>query len=160
MESASVAGEPHDVLAGVAKLGIDTAPLIYFVEAHPEYDIAITNVFRRIESGELTGVTSVITLTEVLTQPLRMMKRDLLEQYRNLLCGSAHFEMVTIDAAMAEQAAILRAQYRLRTPDALQVAAALSRSCEAFLTHDNQLQHVTELRVLTMNDLRSLAPGR
>jgi hypothetical protein len=44
---------------------------------------------------------------------------------------------------VAERAAELRARYNLRTPDALQVATALVRRCEAFLTNDARLKRVT-----------------
>jgi hypothetical protein len=33
-----------DALAGVTRLGFDTAPVIYFVEAHPQYDALVTEV--------------------------------------------------------------------------------------------------------------------
>jgi hypothetical protein len=49
-------------LAAVARLACDTAPIIYFVEAHPRYDPLVINVFQRIANGAITGVTSVITL--------------------------------------------------------------------------------------------------
>ncbi len=60
-----------DALAGIDSLGFDTAPIIYFVEAHPHYDTLVTEVFRRVAAGALQGVTSVITLTEVLVHPFR-----------------------------------------------------------------------------------------
>lgn len=41
----------------------------------------------------------------------------------------------------------------LRTPDALQIAAALVAGCEAFLTNDAGLKRVTELRVLVLDEL-------
>jgi predicted nucleic acid-binding protein len=47
----------------------------------------------------------------------------------------------------------LRAHYNLRTPDALQVATALEFGCQAFLTNDEQLQRVTDLRVLVLKEL-------
>jgi hypothetical protein len=34
-------------LSGVTKIGFDTAPVIYFVEAHPKYDALVTSVFQR-----------------------------------------------------------------------------------------------------------------
>ena len=43
-------------LREVRRLGFDTAPVIYFVEAHPEYDAQITPIFERIRQGELEGV--------------------------------------------------------------------------------------------------------
>ena len=58
-------------LTSVTKLGLDTPPIIYFVEAHPDYDERVTEIFRQIASGKLTGVTSVITLTEVLPRRSR-----------------------------------------------------------------------------------------
>ncbi|MBK9715381.1 MAG: PIN domain-containing protein [Kouleothrix sp.] len=58
-----------------------------------------------------------------------------------------------IDAVVADQAAELRASYGLRTPDALQIAAALAAGCTAFLTNDARLQRVTELRVLVLDEL-------
>jgi len=61
---------PLEPLREVRRLGFDTAPMIYFVEAHPEYDAQITPIFERIEQGELEGITSVITLLEVLVQPI------------------------------------------------------------------------------------------
>jgi hypothetical protein len=48
-----------DALVGVARLGLDTAPIIYFVEAHPNYDARVTAVFQRIATGALTAYTSV-----------------------------------------------------------------------------------------------------
>lgn len=60
----------------------------------------------------------------------------LVTAYRDLLLASRHFSLVPIDAVVAERAAELRARYRLRTPDALQISAVLSRGCPAFLTND------------------------
>jgi predicted nucleic acid-binding protein len=140
-------------LRGVRRLGFDTAPVIYFVEAHPEYDAQITPIFERIRQGELEGFTSVITLLEVLVQPIRLNRIDLVSRYRQLLLDSEHFSML-LSRESAELAAELRARYNLRTPDALQVATALVRRCEAFLTNDARLKRVAEIRVLTLDDLR------
>ncbi len=61
----------HEALAGVQRLAIDTAPIIYLIEAHPRYEALVPEVFERIAKDALTGYTSVITLTEVLVHPLR-----------------------------------------------------------------------------------------
>jgi len=142
-----------DALAGVTQLGFDTSPIIYFVEAHPQYDALVTEVFQRIDDGTLTGCTSVISLSEVLVHPLRRGDFDLQQEYRDLLLHSDHFQTVSIDPDLAERAADLRARYNLRTPDALQIVAALVEGCEAFLTNDGALQRVTELRVLVLDEL-------
>lgn len=142
-----------DALKGVRLLGFDTSPVIYFVEAHPRYDSLVTEIFQRVSDGSLIGATSVVTLSEVLVQPIVQQKSLLQQEYRDLLLGSSNLYTLEISAAVAELAVELRARYKLRTPDALQVAAALDAGCEAFLCNDAALRRVTELRVLVLNDL-------
>ncbi|MCX7969609.1 MAG: type II toxin-antitoxin system VapC family toxin [Armatimonadetes bacterium] len=143
-----------EALSGVSCLGIDTAPFIYFVERHPDYLDLIREVIRRIDAGELTAVSSVVTLTEVLTQPLRFGNFSLAQKYRNVLYQSRNFKLVQIDADIAEIAAELRSRYNLRTPDALQLAAAIKSGCDAFLTNDATLKKVAELKVLVLSELK------
>ena len=140
-------------LADVTRLGLDTAPIIYFVEAHPRYDALVTEVFQRIANGRLVGVTSVITLTEVLVQPLRRGELTLQRQYLDLLRHSDNIEIAGIDPAIAERAAELCARHNLRTPDALQIAAALLTGCQAFLSNDAALKRVMDLRVFVLDEL-------
>ena len=142
-----------DALEGIERLGIDTPAIIYFVEADLRYDQIVTEIFRRIAEGELFGVTSVISVTEVLTQPILKGDEELQKRYRDLLIYSRGFYTVDIDAGMAEFAAHLRSRYHLRTPDALQLSAAVGLGCEAFLTNDMRLKRVTELKVMVLKEL-------
>jgi len=148
-----------EALAGVKRLGVDTAPVIYFVEAHPRHGPVMLEIVRRMDAGGLRGITSVITLLEVLTQPMKLGATALLAQYEEVLLNSQSFETVDIDSELAVVGASLRARYNLRTPDALQVAAALRAGCEAFLTNDVGLRRVNELRVIVLDDLASVEPG-
>jgi len=70
-----------------------------------------------------------------------------------LLINAANFQTLPIDIKTAASAADLRARYNLRTPDALQVATALAAGCDAFLTNDSDMQRVSELRVLVLDQL-------
>lgn len=140
-------------LQGVIRLGFDTSPVIYFIEAHPEYDALVTEVFRRVEGGVVGGFTSVITLSEVLVHPSRTGDVELKTRYRELLLKSENFSTLSIDSDIASHAADLRARYSLRTPDALQMATAPSVGCEAFLTNDVAFARVKELRVLLLDEL-------
>jgi len=140
-------------LAGVTRLGFDTAPVIYFIEANARYDALVTEIFQRVSGGISEGITSVITLTEVLIHPLRRGDAALQQQYGDLLINSANFQTLPIDIKTATSAADLRARYNLRTPDALQVATAIAAGCDAFLTNDSGLHRVSELRVLVLDQL-------
>jgi predicted nucleic acid-binding protein len=143
----------NDALRGVSSLAFDTAPIIYFVEANPTYDELVSNIFNRVAVGELEGWTSVVSLSEVLVQPLVSGRDDLRQAYRELLLNSSNFHTLPINAAVAESAARMRASYGLRLPDAIQIALAVETGCEAFLCNDHSMRRVTELRVLVLDDL-------
>jgi predicted nucleic acid-binding protein len=142
-----------DALLTVTRLGFDTPPIIYFVERHTKYLDLVREILRRLDQGLFIGQSSVITLTEVLTIPKRLGHTLVEQAYRDLLLNSRHFTLLPIAIPAAEIAADLRARYNLRTPDALQIAAALSAGCQAFLTNDVALKRVTELRVLILDEL-------
>ena len=142
-----------EALAGITVLGFDTSPFIYFIERHARYLGVVREVIRRIDAGVVRGNSSVVTLIEVLTQPKRTGNTVIEREYRDLLLHSRHFELISIDTLIAEQAAALRASYALRTPDALQIAAALHVGSQAFLTNDLTLKRITDLRVLVLDEL-------
>ena len=142
-----------DALQGISRLAFDTAPIIYFVEANPAYDELVANIFNRVAAGELEGWTSVISLSEVLVQPIVSGRKDLQKRYRELLLNSANFHTLPITAAVAENAARIRAAYGLRLPDAIQIAFAIDAGCQAILCNDHSMRRVTELQVLILDDL-------
>ena len=142
-----------DALRGVTHLGVDSAPVIYLIEQHPRYHPLVREVFGRLGGGRLEGITSVVTLGEVLVQPLRHGDVRLAQRYRDVLLQSAGFRTRPLGAIAAERAAELRARYGVRLPDALQLAVALLEGCQAFLTNDHQLKRVAELPVLVLDEL-------
>ena len=69
-------------------VGLDTAPLIYFIEENPTYLEATTLFFEAMDRGDFTVVTSTVTLLEVLVQPLRSNNTALASEYRDILLNS------------------------------------------------------------------------
>ncbi len=61
-------------------VGLDTAPLIYFIEENPTYLPIVGRFFEAVDRGEFRVVTSVLTLTEVLVHPLRHGDHNLADQ--------------------------------------------------------------------------------
>jgi len=142
-----------DALRGIRLLGIDSAPLIYLVERHPSYIDRMVFILRYISSGAISAVGSPLILTEVLSQPLRMGKKELVKEYEDIIQNSIGFTLIPIDEQIARRAAELRAKYGLRTPDALHIATALENYCQAFLTNDIGLKRVSEIQVLVLDEL-------
>jgi predicted nucleic acid-binding protein len=51
------------------------------------------------------------------------------------------------------QAAQLRAQYNLKTPDAIHAATAMEVGCAQFITNDDGFRRVLSLPVVVLKDL-------
>jgi len=142
-----------DDLPNGASVGIDTAPFIYLIEQHARYDPVVAPFFRdRIKPGRNQGVTSVITVAEVLVQPLRRNQPELIARYDAAMRRGRHIRLVDISHEVARRAAQLRATFNLRLPDAFQIAAALEHGATHFLTNDARLKKVTDLTVLVLDD--------
>ena len=137
----------------ITRLGIDTAPFIYFIEKNPKYYQTIKQIFKKLDRENFVAYSSVITLTEVLIQPFISGKKEIARMYQDILLQSRNFTVVEINPEISIKAAELRAKYSLRTPDALQIAAVLSVNCEAFLTNDKSLRKVKEIEVLILDEL-------
>lgn len=142
-----------DIFRHIRTLHIETAPLIYFIEQNVAYVKQVKAIFKEISDGTLQASTSVITLTEVLSYPMRLNRQDLISTYQHILTNSKYFSLVDIDKNIAEYAAQLRAVYNFKTPDALQVATAIKSGCDAILTNDKGLVRLQELQVVLVDDI-------
>jgi predicted nucleic acid-binding protein len=134
-------------------LGLATSAFIYHLEAHPVYAPRIRTIFGEIERGPARGVTSTLTFLEVLVGPYRAGNQAQRVAISGLLASFPGVKWVALDLAVADRAASLRGRYRLRTPDAIQLATALEAGADAFLTNDQQLSRVTEMPVLLIDEI-------
>lgn len=135
-------------------VGLDTAPLIYFIEENPAYLEVVRPFFEAVDHGDFQVVTSVVTLLEVLVQPLRTGEAELAQQYREILTSATGLTTVELSRDIAEGAAHLRAVHHLRTPDAIQVATAIRAGASFLLTNDTRLPALPGLTLLVLDDLK------
>ena len=131
-------------------VGLDSAIFIYQFEEHPRYQALCAEVFDSMEAGAIQTVTSVVTLIEVLTQPLAKGEQQLYSRYEQYLRFGPSLTLRSLDPNLALRAAQLRARYQIRTPDAVQLAAALEFGARLFLTNDDRLRKVTEIEVIVL----------
>lgn len=129
-------GLTEDLGAGPAAL--DTAAFIYFIEEHPRFLSIVEPVFQAMDAGRLEGVTSALTLLEVLVVPYRVNDTALGSRYETILTRSRGLRLIDLSLPQLRAAAQLRAATGMKTPDALQVTAALSAGCTALLTNDDR----------------------
>ncbi|MFQ4145927.1 type II toxin-antitoxin system VapC family toxin [Chlorogloeopsis sp. ULAP02] len=128
-------------------IGLDTAPLIYFVEQNLTYLEMVRGFFQGVNQGDFQIVTSVLTLTEVLVHPLRLGNIEVARQYRDILFNQDNLITLPVSPAIAELAAQLRATQSLQTPDAIQIATAIQGGCAFFLTNDARLPAIPKVEI-------------
>lgn len=98
-------------------------------------------------------MTSTITMVELLVQPYRFSDIDRVNKFYSLLSTFPHLEWVTPTLQIADTAAQLRAEYNLRTPDAIQAATAIAHHATGFISNDGAFRRVTGLEVIVLDDL-------
>ena len=138
------------VEAGV--VGFDTMVFIYHFQDDPRYAPVTADVLRALEEGLFRGVASTLLLTELLVHPLRAGAAAEARDIYVLLTSFPNLDLVAPDSRIAFRAAELRAEGRLRTPDALHLATSAERGAAAFLTNDRRLRSsAIGLRVLMLD---------
>ena len=140
MEPVSLEGLPENAL-----LLVDSAPIIYVLEDHPELASAFRPVFEAHDEGLLRFAVTTVTLAEVLTGPLGARNEVLAERYRATLKS---WFLVDLDAEIAESAARLRAACKLKLADTVEAASALAVGADALVTHDRDFSALRDLHVL------------
>jgi predicted nucleic acid-binding protein len=155
-------GDIAAVLRNHQLVGFDTSIFIYHIEESPHYAEVAATALKDLATGTFMGVTSALTLMEIAVQPLQMGRPEVADIYGALLNTFPNLTIANLDPFSARKAAELRATYRLRPADALQVAACVQRGATAFLTNDKTLRRVTEIEILLLDDFvdDSLTPIR
>jgi predicted nucleic acid-binding protein len=135
-------------------VGLDTAPFIYYIEQNPACIDILGLFFEAVQRGEITLVTSIVTLVETLVLPVRRGDTKLADQYRNMLFDTDNITTILLSQEIAEEAAKLRALHNFRSLDAIQMATAIDASASFFLTNDKQFQRASAIQVLVLDDLK------
>ena len=134
-------------------VGLDSAPLIYFAEKHPEFHPRVRPFFLAMQNGDFEVVTSTMTVAEVMVHPFKRGDAGLTDMYRDILHNAEHLRTVPFTAGIAEVAARLRANHKIRTPDAIQMATAIAMNADFFLTNDAELPALPRPAVLILKNL-------
>lgn len=134
------------------KIGIDTNIFIYQFESSKKWSKITNEIFQLAEQDYSSLFTSVITVAEVLHLP--KAKRDLsLEAAYSLvfqLFPNLHILDLGFESGVI--AAELIAKYKIRLPDAFQLATCITQKCDYFVTNDVALSKVKEIKVIQLTE--------
>jgi predicted nucleic acid-binding protein len=123
-----------------ARVYLDTNIFIAAFEMVGDQSDYAWRILDAIDSGALLGVTSELTLAEVLIRPMQDGDDELVQRYQSIISRGEGFEVVAISRGILIEAAILRTVRRtLRLPDAIHVATARLDDCGFLVSDDRRL---------------------
>jgi predicted nucleic acid-binding protein len=131
---------------------VDTSPIIYGIEKHPRFFPAWEPLWDAVEFGNIQLVTSHLTILESLVVPLKQKNSVMVALFKQTLMAS-ELQLLPITIEIVEAAADLRADFNLKTPDAIHAATALKAGASLFITNDGAFRRVTGLSVTVLHEI-------
>lgn len=132
---------------------LDTNVLIYWVENHPLYAPVLEPLFSRLDRGTIAAVTSTVTMLEILVMPYRDSNVDLVNQLYSLMATYPGLLWADLTLLIADTGARLRAEFNLRTPDAIQAATALHTNSTGLISNDAVFERIPGFDTLTLSKI-------
>ena len=132
---------------------LDANLYIYALEGVETHRAAVAGLLAAIDRQAVSVVASELLFTELLPRPMKDGRQDLVERCLELFSRTPRIHLVPVDRRVILRSVHLRADFGLRSMDALHLATALVHDCETFITNDRRLARVDRLRVLTLHDL-------
>ena len=134
-------------------VGLDTMVFIYHFEENQAYSPLTFSIFESLEKGNFKGITSILTLLEILVKPKEDNNLLLTERYKLLFETFPNLEVKTLNENIADIASSLRANYNINTPDAIQIATSLEVKADIFITNDANLKKISKIKVLLLSEM-------
>jgi predicted nucleic acid-binding protein len=136
------------------KVYFDSCIVIYLVEKREPFRTRIRGQFHRLTVPHSTVVYTDLTRLECRVMPLALGQTDQLTDFDDYFVQPG-LTWHAMSPAVFDLATELRARHRLKTPDALHLAAAIDSGCDEFWTNDRRLLGAAgaRLRLLTLDSL-------
>lgn len=157
--SAATATDPlEQVIAAEATLLIDTSVVLaYLVGTEPTSELSTKLFDSFVATGRNPASLSMVTVGEILVRPFRSGAAAV-ARAEGFLRHFGEMRLLEVDYDVAREAARIRAQSALRTPDALILANAVVAGIEVLVTNDAAWKaHVaalpSDLRLCVLTDL-------
>jgi predicted nucleic acid-binding protein len=129
------------------RIYLDTNIIVYAVEEPVPLTKGQAALFDAIDDGSIQAFTSELALAECLVHPLAANDTRLASAYERFLGSETELELVPLDRHILIAAAHFRALTKMKLPDAIHVASAMSRGATVFLTADRRIKAPPELRI-------------
>jgi predicted nucleic acid-binding protein len=138
-----------------AKIALDTSAIIYSVEKIQPYFDLLAPMWQDARQNRLFLYGSELLLLEAIVKPIQLNDLVLEKAFRQLLTHSRDIVLLPITPAVLENAGRLRALFRIKTPDAIHLSAALMAGCDYIVTNDLSWHKVPGIRTIVLDDYLS-----
>jgi predicted nucleic acid-binding protein len=116
---------------------LDANVFIYAIEGNPEVSDPLRQLFDLFRANRCTGVTSELTLAEVLPKADVVRRRN----YLDLIVWSRIFDLRPVSReSLIETAEYRRVARMPKLPDAIHVVTAIRAGCRTILSADSRLK--------------------
>jgi len=141
----------QDFLRKHPVIALDSSIFIYHLEDHPRYAPLTEIIFDDLEKGMNKGITSYLTLMEIITKPKAEGLLQVARDYEYYLTTFPNLTFYEMGIEIARKASDLRATERIKSPDAIQLATAILHGATAFLTNDKIFERVKGIDILILD---------
>lgn len=129
------------------RLYLDSCIISYYVEQHPDY---FGPVDARINAGDSLMTVSDLCRLECLVHPMRAGDAARLTAFERFFAADDLW-ITPCSSSVFKPATELRAHHRLKTPNALHLAAAIEAGCDELRTDDHRLDAAASGHLRTVN---------
>ena len=128
----------------------DANIFIYLLEHHPDLGEVCLSIVQSAVDKELDGYSGDLVLAELLVKPLKENNARAVQAVRDLFTNDTRIELLPHTKTAFISAAHLRANYKIKLPDALHIATAVENHMDVFLTNDREIPAMREITVLQL----------
>lgn len=129
-------------------VGLDANIFSYHFHQDPLFGPLTKEIFDLLSLNRLRAVTSIITLIEILSVKASSVK---IKGLKKLFSEIPNLAVVEVNEEIADKTVLIRRKYGFRTPDAIQLATAVQARAKVFITNDERLKKLKELKVILLS---------
>ncbi|MEW6095667.1 MAG: type II toxin-antitoxin system VapC family toxin [bacterium] len=134
-------------------IGLDSQIFIYHFENNPVFRTFTMSLFNLMEQREIVGVTSILSILEIIVKPKEKEDTHLVSEYKFLLNTFPNLVVGAVDEDVVDLAASLKAKYSFETTIAVQLATAKLYDAACFITNNQDLKKIQEIKVIIISDI-------
>lgn len=140
-------------MSGIGKakvIALDSNIFIYHFEDNPNFILKTEAIFNKLANKKLQTVTSIISLIETLSYPAPERVLDKIEaEFFNF----PNLTVYDVNREIGLEAARIRREYKIKLPDAIQLATAKLAGSKVFITNDQRLKSFKKPKVMLISEI-------